>query len=188
MVLKSVNESQMPLPGPTGKPQPTVTQGRESVRIHHLELLKNLQDPGRGVANIVEIYRLRVLPIRTRVIHLLGRKAPAQIIETLLGFEVKSFYKRVSCPDMVTARYVKLFTELGCRTIRLPYDPTVTAGLLPELEKSLSGIIGGVRERFPHDRQLQLYVIRALFSRIRAQLKTATRNTNLPPLDTFSPK
>ncbi len=151
-------------------------------RVHHLGILKALQDPELGLANIADLYRSRVVPVQTRNLHLLGRKTPARIIETLLGYEVKAAYKRIHCPDMVTARYVKLFTELGCRTIRLPYDPTVTADLLPGLERALAGIEKGVRELFPTDRSLQLHVLRRIYSHIRAQLKAAGRN--VPPVHT----
>ena len=102
---------------------PAVPRYRAGHKILHMELLKALQDPALGISGVAELYRLRVLPVKTRNLQLLGKKSPARIIETLLGYEVKAFYKRVHCPDKVTARYVKLFTELGCRTIRLPYDP-----------------------------------------------------------------
>jgi len=171
---------QMQLPGTRGTAPNTGMNRSKALRIPHREILKALQDPALGIPGILEIYRRSVLPARTRVIHLLGRKAPARIIETLLGYEVKAHYKRIQCPDMVTARYLKLFSELGCRSIRLPYDPTVTLGLLPELERSVSGIAVGVRDLFPKDRQIQLYVIRKLYSLLRLQLKEAARNYPLP--------
>ena len=100
-------------------------------RIHHKQILTALQGPLDGSGNLAGIYRLRVLPVKTRTIQLLGRKGPARIIETLLGYEVQGSYKRIHCPDMVTARYLKLFLELGCRSIKVPYDPTVTAAIIP---------------------------------------------------------
>jgi uncharacterized coiled-coil protein SlyX len=167
--------SQLYFPVETGR-LPTLGKDQKvRARIQHLEILKTFQDTSQGVANIVETYWRHVLPRKTRIIHLLGRKAPAEISETLLGYEVKAFYKRIHCPDMVTARYVKLFTELGCRTIRLPYDPTVTAGLIQELEHAVAKIKSGIRDLFPQDRQLQLYVHRSLCSRLRAQLKAAAK-------------
>jgi len=144
-------------------------------RIPHLEILRAIQSPSRGIADIVETYRLEVLPTRTRTIHLLGRKAPAQIIETLLGYEVKSQYKRIHCPDMVTARYVRLFSEFGCRTIRLPYDPTITARLIPDLEQTAEALRKGVQELFPQDHSIRIYVLRRLYRHLRAQLKAAAK-------------
>ena len=146
-------------------------------RISHLQILRAIQSPSRGIADIVETYRLEVLPTKTRTIHLLGRKAPAQIIETLLGYEVKSLYKRVHCPDMVTARYVRLFSEFGCRTIRLPYDPTITARLIPDFERTTDAIRKGVQDLFPQDHPTRIYVLRRLYGHLRAQLKAAARRS-----------
>ena len=143
-----------------------------------MEILKVLQDPSLGIPDIEEIYRRRVLTCKTRGIHLLGRKSQARIQETLLGYEVKAEHKRIQCPDMVTARYLKLFTELGCRTIRLPYDPTVTAALIPELERAMATISRGVHELFPHDRHLRLYVLRNVYNHLRARLRSQA-----PPLE-----
>ena len=51
---------------------------------------------------------------------------------TFLGFELKLSRKRITCPDMVTARYLMLFAEMGMDAVSIPYDPTQTARLLPE--------------------------------------------------------
>lgn len=168
---------------PATQVSPPRALGRSSVknqtggrRIPHLAILKALQDPALGIANIVEVYRLQVLPVKTRGIHLLGHKTPARIIETLLGYEVKASYKRILCPDTVTARYVKLFTELGCRTIRLPYDPTVTATLIPGFEQAVDKIENGVRDLFPRNRHLQLYVLCRVYRHLRAQLEAAHKS------------
>jgi hypothetical protein len=140
-------------------------------RIPHQQILRALQGTAEDSHNLVQVYRLQVLPIKTRTIHLLGRKGPARIINTLLGFEVQASYKRIHCPDMVTARYLKLFTELGCHTIKLPYDPTVTARLIPEFEAAVERIVEGVRILFPESRTLQAYVLRQLYGIIRSRLR-----------------
>ncbi|MGD0308370.1 MAG: hypothetical protein ABSC02_03690 [Acidobacteriota bacterium] len=170
---------------------PAVPRYQAGHKIPHMEILKALQHPALGFSGIMELYRLRVLPVKTRNLQLLGRKSPARIIETLLGYEVKASYKRIHCPDKVTARYVRLFSELGCRTIRIPYDPTVTAELIPYLEQAVASIENGVRELFPKDHGLQLYVLRKLYSHLRIQLKAAGRNLpserapDNPPVNAF---
>ena len=58
----------------------------------------------------MDAYRQRVLSQKTRTIRLLGRKSSAKIIHTLLGYEVQASYKRIQCPDLVTARYIRLFS------------------------------------------------------------------------------
>ncbi len=163
--------TQMSLPGGLGHRLSSSKRQKGTRRIPHTEILTALQDPALGIANLVDTYQRFVLPIQTRNIHLLGRKSPARIIETLLGYEVKASYKRIHCPDMVTARYVKLFTELGCHSIRLPYDPTVTANLIPQFEHSVAKILSGVRDIYPKDRPLQRYVVENIFRILRDQLR-----------------
>jgi hypothetical protein len=184
MMKKPEGSSQMPLPGDATRFSAASAKSMGRRRIHHLEILRAFQDTSSGRANIVDTYAQQVIPHKTRQIQLLGRKMQAEIIETLLGFEVKACYKRIHCPDMVTARYVKLFTELGCHNIRLPYDPTVTASLIPGLELSMAIIKNGVDKMFPQDRKLQLYVMRNLFSRLRSQLKAAAKRAPLSPVQT----
>jgi hypothetical protein len=141
-------------------------------RIPHQQILRALQGTAEDSHNLVRAYQLQVLPIKTRTIHLRGRKGPARIINTLLGFEVQASYKRIHCPDMVTARYLKLFTQLGCHTIKLPYDPTVTARLIPEFEAAVERIVEGIRNLFPESRTLQAYVLRRLYGIIRSRLRS----------------
>ncbi len=142
-------------------------------RIPHTKILQALQGSGEGAGSLVDIYRQQVLPIKTRTIHLLGKKTPARIHTTLLGYEVQASYKRINCPDMVTARYLKLFSELGCHSIRLPYDPTVTARLIPELEASVQQLARGVRSLFPNSAVLQAYVLQKTYSILRSRLRSS---------------
>jgi hypothetical protein len=139
--------------------------------IPHLEILQALNKRCDFPGGLVGLYRQRVLPQKTRTIRLLGRKCSGKIIRTLLGYEVKAAYKRVHCPDLVTARYLKLFSELGCRSIRLPYDPTVTDQLIPDLEDAFDTITVGIGELFPKDVGLRNYVIRKVYAIIRRQLR-----------------
>jgi hypothetical protein len=120
---------------------------------------------------LVAVYRFEVLPVKTRTLRLVGQKTAATIVHTLLGYEVKARFKRIQCPDLVTARYLKLFSELGCHSIRLPYDPTVTARILPELEAALQRIEAGVRELFPDSAALRRYVTRRLYALLRRRLR-----------------
>lgn len=136
-------------------------------RIPHQKILR----ASKSAADLVEAYRARVLTQNARAIRLLGKKSPARILHTLLGYEVQASYKRIQCPDLVTARYLKLFTELGCRSIKLPYDPTLTAELIPQFEDMVDRIERQVAEYFPQDVSLQHYVLRRLFSIIRRQLR-----------------
>jgi hypothetical protein len=137
-------------------------------RIPHLEILEKSQSPG---SNLADIYRQKVRSQKTRMIRLLGRKSSAKIINTLLGYEVQASYKRIQCPDLVTARYLRLFSELGCHSIHLPYDPTLTAQLVPEFERAVDNIRIRIQELFPKDPATQAYAIQKIYSIIRKQLK-----------------
>ena len=121
-------------------------------------------------AGLIQTYRDKVLAQKTRTIRLLGRKNSARILHTLLGFEVQASYKRIQCPDMVTARYLRLFSEIGCHSIKLPYDPTLTAELIPGLEATVDGIKEEIAGLFPGDFSTQQYVIRKVYEIIRSQL------------------
>lgn len=136
-------------------------------RIPHLKILQ----ASKSAADLVDAYRTRVLTQKVRTIQLLGRKGPARILHTLFGYEVQSSYKRIQCPDLVTARYIKLFTGLGCRSIKLPYDPTLTAELIPEFEAMVESIARQVADLFPQDVPLQHYVLRRMFEILRRQLR-----------------
>ena len=138
-------------------------------KISHQEILQT----AINLTDFVDLYRREVLTRQTRSIRLLGRKNSAKIIHTLLGFEVQACYKRIQCPDLVTARYIRLFSELGCSSIKLPYDPTRTAQVIPQFEAMLDRVADCIRELFPQDRQTQRYVFQKVFSIIRRQLRSA---------------
>jgi hypothetical protein len=163
--------TQLALPGAIALSGAGKTITLRNHRIPHKRILEALQNSGKTGRGIVDLYRDEVVPIKTRTIHLLGRKSSARIIHTLLGFEVQASCKRIHCPDMVTARYLRLFSEIGARTIRLPYDPTVTARLIPQFEDSVERLRRGIRELFARDPQMQTYVMQRVFRRIRSQLR-----------------
>ncbi len=145
--------------------------------------LQEIQRSLKGCADLVDSYQQKVLSQKTRTIRLLGRKCSAKILNTLLGYEVQAYYKRIQCPDLVTARYIKLFSELGCRSIQLPYDPTLTAELISEFETKVMSITEQIRLLFPHDPAIQQYVEQRLFRSIRQQLRVgkAVKATPFPP-------
>ncbi len=84
------------------------------------------------------IYRERILPLRTRAYQLPPVKTAAEVAvqHTLLGVELKIGRKRLSCPDLATARYLAVFARLGVEAVAVPYDITRTSPLADELESS----------------------------------------------------
>jgi hypothetical protein len=63
-----------------------------------------------------------------------GRENEAEILHTLLGIELKVGKRRIACPDLATARYLRVFARLGCGTVAIPYDITKVSPLADELE------------------------------------------------------
>lgn len=91
-----------------------------------------------GAAWPPRLYRERVLTLRTRA-HELPAAAPGSRVEvqhTLLGVELKVGRRRVSCPDLATARYLAVFARAGCRAVAVPYDITKISPLADELESA----------------------------------------------------
>ena len=84
------------------------------------------------------IYRERILPLRTRSYQLppAPRAAEVAVQHTLLGIELKIGRKRLSCPDLATARYLAVFARLAVAAVAVPYDITRTSPLADELESS----------------------------------------------------
>jgi len=122
----------------------------------------------KEVERIRQIYaELRRRP--TRRVELLGRKCDAQVLYTFLGFEVKMGRKRLTCPDVVSARYLCLFAELGMPDIRIPYDPThtrlVLAGLEPALDRIKELLLEEKVSQKTHQR-----AVRRVYKRLREAL------------------
>jgi hypothetical protein len=135
-------------------------------KIQHIQRLQSSDK----YSSLIEAYKTQVLTQKTRTIRLLGRKSSAKIIHTLLGFEVQASYKRIQCPDLVTARYLRLFSELGCHSIKLPYDPTLTEKLIPEFEAAVDGMNQAIRDLFTQDVAMQRNVTRRVYATIRRHL------------------
>jgi hypothetical protein len=82
------------------------------------------------------IYREKVRSHRTRSFEMdvPERENVAEILHTLLGIELKVGKKRFSCPDLATARYLRVFARIGCRSVAIPYDITKISVIADELE------------------------------------------------------
>ena len=82
------------------------------------------------------IYSEKVRKQRTRSFELdvPERENTAEILFTLLGIELKVGKNRFSCPDLATARYLRVFARIGCRNIAIPYDITKISVIADELE------------------------------------------------------
>jgi hypothetical protein len=97
------------------------------------ESLRERLAPGEWIPFI---YSDRIRSQRTRSvsIEVTERENRAEIIYTLLGIELKVGNRRISCPDLATARYIRVFARLGCRVFAAPYDITRVGPAADELE------------------------------------------------------
>jgi hypothetical protein len=85
------------------------------------------------------IYRERILATRTRS-HIVPaaatKSATVEVQHTLLGIELKVGRRRISCPDLATARYLSVFARAGLTEVAVPYDITRISRLADELESA----------------------------------------------------
>ncbi len=84
------------------------------------------------------IYKEKVRAQRTRSISIdiAERENLPEIQYTLLGIELKVAKRRFACPDLATARYMRVFARIGCREFAIPYDITGISAVADELETS----------------------------------------------------
>ena len=85
---------------------------------------------------IPAIYSKKVRTQRTRAVNIdcPARENLVEIQYTLLGIELKVGKTRIACPDLATARYLRVFARIGCRDTAVPYDITRISTLADELE------------------------------------------------------
>lgn len=123
---------------------------------------------------LARCYEEQVVSLRTRRVELWGRKCEPRTMYTFLGFEVKFGPKRVTCPDMTTARYLKIFGKLGMDSIQIPYDPTQTARVVPILERAMDRI-DELLLSIDSDRLRRQRHARRIYRIIRQKLREAER-------------
>lgn len=84
------------------------------------------------------IYTEQILPMRTRShdVPPAAKNAPVEILHTLLGVELKVGRRRISCPDLATARYLSVFARAGVASVAVPYDITKISHLADILESA----------------------------------------------------
>lgn len=89
------------------------------------------------------IYEKRVRSQRTRAIKLdvPARLNEAAIQYTLLGIELKVGKLRIACPDLATARYLRVFARLGVCEVAIPYDITKISVIADELETAWQKLV-----------------------------------------------
>ncbi len=138
--------------------------------------VKNQTAIQEEIEKLGRTYGEEVLSGRTRVVSLPGRKCEPRILNTFLGFELQVAQKRITCPDMSTARYLKIFAEIGMPSIKAPYDPTLTTCILPQLEQSLKTIKDLLLEENLNRKQHQSK-LRNIYRNIRKNLEMGRKGS-----------
>ncbi|MEQ1645846.1 MAG: hypothetical protein ABL959_20510 [Pyrinomonadaceae bacterium] len=84
------------------------------------------------------IYEKKIRSQRTRSynLNIPKKENRADIQYTLLGIELKVGRKRFACPDLATARYLRVFARIGCNEFAVPYDITKISPAADEIETS----------------------------------------------------
>ena len=127
---KRVEGSSAPAQSPDAVKTP-----RES---NSLETLAGQIKETLGESWLPRYYRERILTLRTRSHQLQAASTtkPEQVNvqHTLLGIELKIGRRRISCPDLATARYLATFARAGCTGVAVPYDISRISLLADELE------------------------------------------------------
>ena len=129
------------------------------------------------IEKLSRTYGKEVLTGRTRVVSLPGHKCGPRILNTFLGFELQVAQKRITCPDMSTARYLRIFAEVGMPSVRAPYDPTRTTSVLPQLERALKKIKDLLLEENLNREQHQSK-LRRIYRKIRDDLKLVEKEAS----------
>lgn len=83
-----------------------------------------------------EIYAKKIRTQRTRSLNIdvPERENEAHIQYTLLGIELKVGKRRFACPDLATARYMRVFARIGVREFAVPYNITKISVIADDLE------------------------------------------------------
>jgi hypothetical protein len=113
----------------------------ETTRTHAPDSLEALAEQIKETlaeAWLPRYYRERILPLRTRAHQLQAaasiRPEQVNVQHTLLGVELKIGRRRITCPDLATARYLATFARTGCPEVAVPYDISRISLLADELE------------------------------------------------------
>jgi hypothetical protein len=132
------------------------------------------------------IYHEKVRSGRTRSVSIdvPERENSASIDYTLLGIELKVGKRRFACPDLGTARYMRVFARIGCREFALPYDISKIPAFADEMETSWRRTDLLMKELTPAASPRSISMARSKLMRsIREQLREIGPGELMPVFD-----
>ena len=128
-------------------------------------------------------YRQRILSLRTRShqVYAATKGAEVEVQHTLLGVELKVGRRRLSCPDLATARYLSVFARAGCTSVAVPYDITKISLLADELESAWQRmLLLAAHLSEGRGAQFQKRVAAAVVAEARREINEAGAGTAIP--------
>jgi hypothetical protein len=113
---------------------------------------------------IPDIYGKKIRILRTRAYRfdVPFRENDAEILHTLLGVELKVGRKRLSCPDLSTARYLRIFARLGVNEVAVPYDISKIAAFADEFESGWQFTLLLLEEEYAAQKRARSAVIKLM--------------------------
>ncbi|HEX3102463.1 MAG TPA: hypothetical protein VHQ01_11750 [Pyrinomonadaceae bacterium] len=128
-----------------------------------------------------KLYKEKVRSQRTRSYHLEipVRENRAEIQYTLLGIELKVGKRRMACPDLATARYLRVFARIGCRDFAVPYDISQISGIADELETAWQRSLVLAEAKAPGDAA----ALRSVAKAMRAEIISIGPGDAMPSFD-----
>jgi hypothetical protein len=140
-----------------------------------------------GLEWLPTIYSEKVRTLRTRsyALEVPQKENRALIQHTLLGIELKVGKVRMTCPDLSTARYLRVFARIGCGEVAIPYDISQIPGLADELESSWQKTLLLANEKAKGRSQAAASRIRSLvISALRDEVKRIGAGEKMPLFNT----
>lgn len=104
------------------------------------------------------------------------RETAPEIQHTLLGIELKIGKLRLACPDLATARYLRVFARLGCVSIAVPYDISKISIIADQLDTAWHRMDILAHELSPRLRK-------ALIASVRSELNELGSGELMPQFD-----
>ncbi|MDH3493236.1 MAG: hypothetical protein OEM82_06765 [Acidobacteriota bacterium] len=136
---------------------------------------------------IPSIYESRVRTRKTRsfAIDLPQKENKIDIVHTLLGIQLKARGKLIACPDLATARYLRVFARFGCGNVAVPYDITKISHIADELESAWhTSLLILERETAGESAQLKGRRRGSLLKAMRTEIEDLGAGTLMPEFDT----
>jgi hypothetical protein len=136
-----------------------------------------------GSAWLPQIYRERILKLRTRSYHfeMLKKNTTVRVQHTLLGVELKIGNRRLLIPDLATARYLSVLARAGCNDVAVPYDITKVSQLADELESSWHRmLLLSEKAASGKSESLKSRIRGLLIAQVRAEIELAGAGVRVP--------